>query len=71
MVANDLSTSDQKNLVGCKPIMNAWITNEGLASGTPWIFVEKCVMKGKRDVEACGSIVKVRIQFAIKVNSKK
>lgn len=49
MVADDLSTNSQKNLVGCRPITNTCMTNEGWASGTSRISLAKRVIKRERD----------------------
>lgn len=49
MVADDLSTNSQKNLVGYRPIMNTCMTNEGWALETSWISLAKRMIKRERD----------------------
>ncbi|RWW55099.1 hypothetical protein BHE74_00038279 [Ensete ventricosum] len=52
MVAGGLSTSDQKNLGGCRPIMNDCMTNKGWAFGTPRISVAKQATKWERGLSS-------------------
>ncbi|RZR97926.1 hypothetical protein BHM03_00027205 [Ensete ventricosum] len=49
IIVGSHSINDQKNLEGRSPIRNAWITREGYASGTPRIFIAKCLTNWVRD----------------------